>query len=124
MAETEQKYNISMNSINLMNVPLEHRLFCFTNYNAFATVVDNDGGQNYIDLPRLEPIFAISLEEAKHKLAVMLDVDISLMNEWELVGEEDGFCPSLSIGYKVGAMVAGYSFDVYTTVNTIHLLED
>jgi hypothetical protein len=113
-----------MNSINLMNVPSERRLFCLTNYNAFATVVDNGGDQNYIDLPRLEPIFAVSLEEAKHKLAVMLDVDISLMTEWELVGEEDGFCPSISIGYKVGAMEAGYSFDVYTTVNTIHLLED
>ncbi|MBQ2922662.1 MAG: hypothetical protein IJE60_06170 [Tyzzerella sp.] len=46
------------------------------------------------------------------------------MSEWELVGEEDGFCPSICIGYKVGAMEAGYSFDVYTTVNTIHLLED
>jgi hypothetical protein len=45
------------------------------------------------------------------------------MTEWELVGEEDGFCPSLSIGYKVGPMVVGYSFDVYTTVNTIHLLD-
>ena len=113
-----------MNNINMLNVPSENRCFCLTNYNAFAEVVDKDGKRNFIDLPRLEPIFAISLEAAKHSLANTLGVDISLMTEWELVGEEDGFCPSICIGYKVGAMEAGYSFDVYTTVNTIHLLED
>lgn len=113
-----------MNNINMLNVPSDHRLFCLTNYNAVAKVVDNDDNRNFIDLPLLEPIFAISLEAAKHSLAATLGVDISLMSEWELVGEEDGFCPSLSIGYKVGAIEAGYSFDVYTTVNTIHLLED
>lgn len=113
-----------MNSINLMNVPSKCRLFCLTNYNAFATAVGKDGERIYIDLPQLKPIFAVSLDEAKRELAEMLDVDISLMTEWELVGEEDGFCPSISIGYKVGTMEAGYSFDVYTTVNTIHLLED
>jgi len=113
-----------MNNINMLNVPSDCRSFCLINYNAFAEVVDKDGKHNYIDLPRLEPIFAISLEAAKHLLASALNVDISAMTEWELVGVEDGFCPSISIGYKVGAMEAGYSFDVYTTVNTIHLLED
>lgn len=112
-----------MNNINMLNVPSESRWFCFTNYNAFAEVVDKEGDRIFIDLPMLKPIFANSLEKAKRELADMLDIDINLMTEWELVGEEDGFCPSLSIGYKVGAMVAGYSFDVYTTVNTIHLLD-
>lgn len=108
----------------MLNVPSENRCFCLTNYNAFAEVVDKDGKRNFIDLPQLKPIFAPSLKEAKHELAKVLKVNINLMGEWELVGEENGFCPSLSIGYKVGAMEAGYSFDVYTTVNTIHLLED
>ena len=113
-----------MNSINLMNVPSKNRLFCLVNYNAFAEVVDKDGKRNFIDLPLLKPIFADSLGKAKQELAEMLKVDINLMSEWDLVGEEDGFCPSICIGYKLGAMEAGYSFDVYTTVNTIHLLED
>lgn len=108
----------------MLNVPSDCRCFCLTNYNAFAEVVDKDGKHNCIDLPRLKPIFAISLEAAKHSLANALNVDISAMTEWELVGEENGFCPSICIGYKVGAMEVGYSFDVYTTVNTIHLLED
>ncbi len=108
----------------MLNVPSDCRSFCLTNYNAYAEVVDKDGKRNFIDLPCLEPIFAISLEAAKHSLAKALNVDISLMSEWELVGEENGFCPSICIGYKVGAIEAGYSFDVYTTVNTIHLLED
>jgi hypothetical protein len=113
-----------MNNINMLNVPADCRCFCLTNYNAFAEVVDNEGKRNFIDLPKLQPIFATSLDKAKRELAKMLKVDINLLTEWELVGEEDGFCPSLSICYKVGAMEAGYSFDVYTTVNTIHLLED
>lgn len=108
----------------MLNVPSDCRCFCLTNYNAFAEVVDKDGKRNFIDLPQLKPIFAPSLKEAKHELARVLKVDINLMSEWELVGEENGFCPSICIGYKVGAMEAGYSFDVYTTVNTIHLLED
>jgi hypothetical protein len=112
-----------MNNINMLNVPSECRCFCLTNYNAFAEVKDKDGDRVFIDLPALKPIFATSLEQAKQEVADALDIDINLMTEWELVGEEDGFCPSLSIGYKVGAMVAGYSFDVYTTVNTIHLLD-
>ena len=113
-----------MNSINLMNVPSDCRIFCLVNYNAFAEVVDKDGKHNYIDLPVLKPIFATCLEHARQEVADALNIDINLLTEWELVGEEDGFCPSLSIGYKAGAMDAGYSFDVYTTVNTIHLLED
>lgn len=113
-----------MNNINMLNVPSENRCFCLINYNAFAEVVDKDGKRNFIDLPQLKPIFATSLERAKRELAEMLNVDINLMTEWELVGEEDGFCPSICIGYKAGALEAGYSFDVYTTVNTIHLLAD
>lgn len=108
----------------MLNVPSENRLFCLVNYNALTEVKDKDGNYNFIDLPLLKPIFATSLEEAKRELAEVLKVDINLMTEWELVGEDNGFCPSLSIGYKVGPIVAGYSFDVYTTVNTIHLLED
>ena len=111
-----------MNNINLMNVPAENRCFCLTNYNAFAEVTDKDGKRNFIDLPQLKPIFAKTLEEARLELAVMLNVDFRFMSEWECVGEEDGFCPSICIGYKLGAFEAGYSFDVYTTVNTLHLV--
>lgn len=108
----------------MLNVPSDCRRFCLINYNAFAEVVDKNGKRNYIDLPQLKSIFAVSLEDAKRELAKELNIDINLITEWELVGEDDGFCPSLCIGYKVGAMEAGYSFDVFTTVNTIHLLED
>lgn len=107
----------------MLNVPANCRCFCLTNYNASAEVVDNNGNYNYTDLPLLKPIFATSLEEAKRELAEILKVDINLMTEWELVGEDNGFCPSLSIGYKAGAMEAGYSFDIYTTVNALYLLE-
>lgn len=111
-----------MNNINLMNVPAECRCFCLTNYHAYSEVTDKDGKRNFIDLPKLEPIFAVSLERAKRELAERLNVDLSLMSEWECVGEEDGFCPSICIGYKAGAFEAGYSFDVYTTVNTLYLV--
>lgn len=112
-----------MNNIEMLNVPSDCRFFCLINYNAFAEVVDKDGKRNFIDLPQLKPIFAPSLKAAKLQLAEMLKVDISDMTKWESFGDEDGFCPSLCIGYKVGALEANYSFDVYTTVNTIHLLE-
>ena len=113
-----------MNSINLMNVPSKNRLFCLTNYNAFAEVADKNGNRKFIDLPLLAPIFARSLEEAKEELAKRIEIPLSALSEWECVGEEDGFCPSICTGYKFGAIEAGYSFDVYTTVNTIHLLEN
>jgi hypothetical protein len=112
-----------MNDINLMNVPADERIFCLTNYRAVSEVVDKDGKSNYIDLPRLEPIFAKSLKEAKSKLAEMVGVNPDLFNEWQTVGEEDGFTPSICTGYKVGASFsAGYHFDVYTTVNTLYLV--
>ena len=111
-----------MNDINLMNVPAENRSFCLVNYNAYSEVEDREGKRNFVDLPLLKPIFAKTLEEARLELAVMLNVDFRFMSEWECVGEEDGFCPSICIGYKLGAFEAGYSFDVYTTVNTLHLV--
>ena len=106
----------------MLNVPAENRCFCLVNYHAYSEVTDKDGKRNFIDLPKLEPIFARSLEEAKRELATRLNVDRRFMSEWECVGEEDGFCPSICIGYKFGAFEAGYSFDVYTTVNTLHLV--
>ena len=111
-----------MNNINMLNVPAENRCFCLVNYNAFSEVTDRDGKRNFVDLPLLQPIFARSLEEAKRELAARLNVDLRFMSEWECVGEEDGFCPSICTGYKFGAIEAGYSFDVYTTVNTLHLV--
>lgn len=111
-----------MNNINILNVPADCRCFCLTNYNAFAEVADINGNRKFIDLPKLEPIFARSLEEAKEELARRINVPLSALVEWECVGEEDGFCPSICTGYKFGAFEAGYSFDVYTTVNTLHLV--
>ena len=112
-----------MNYNNLMNVPADERIFCLTNYRAISEVVDKDGKSNYIDLPRLEPIYAKSLTEAKCKLAEMVGVNPDLLREWQIVGEEDGFTPSICIGYSVGASFsASYHFDVYATVNALHLV--
>lgn len=111
-----------MNNINLMNVPAECRCFCLVNYHAYSEVTDKDGKRNFIDLPELKPIFATSMEDAKRELAAMINVDLRFMSEWECVGEEDDFCPSICIGYKFGAIEVGYSFDVFTTVNTLHLV--
>lgn len=111
-----------MNDINMLNVPSECRCFCLVNYNAYSEVEDREGKRNFVDLPLLRPIFAVSLEDAKRELAEILNVDLRFLSEWETVGEEGGFCPSLCIGYKFGAFEAGYSFDVFTTVNTLHLV--
>lgn len=111
-----------MNDINMLNVPSECRCFCLVNYNAYSEVEDREGKRNFVDLPLLRPIFAVSLEDAKRELAEILKVNINFLSEWETVGEEDGFCPSICIGYKFGAFEAGYSFDVYTTVNTLYLV--
>jgi hypothetical protein len=111
-----------MNNINMLNVPSNCRSFCLVNYNADSEVTDCNGKRNFVDLPLLEPIFARSLEEAKEELAKRINVPVSALSEWECVGEEDGFCPSICTGYKFGAFEAGYSFDVYTTVNTLHLV--
>lgn len=111
-----------MNNINMLNVPSDCRCFCLVNYNAYSEVEDREGKRNFVDLPLLKPIFAKTLAEAKRELAAILNVDARLLSEWECVGEEDGFCPSICTGYKVGAFEAGYSFDVYTTVNSLHLV--
>jgi hypothetical protein len=111
-----------MNDINLMNVPSDRRYFCLVNYNAYSEVEDREGKRNFVDLPLLQPIFACSLEEAKKMLAKRINVPVSALSEWECVGEEGDFCPSICTGYKFGAIEAGYSFDVYTTVNTLHLV--
>lgn len=112
-----------MNYNNLMNVPADERIFCLTNYRAISEVVDKDGKSNYIDLPHLEHIYAKSLQEAKSKLAEMVGVNPDLLREWQIVGEEDGFTPSICIGYSAGtSFSASYHFDVYATVNALHLV--
>jgi hypothetical protein len=113
-----------MNNINMLNVPADCRLFCLVNYNAFATIVDKDGKETYVDLPIIEkPIIVKSLAEAKKELAEFWKVPVDLVDDFVDDGEEDGFCPSMATGFKTALMEAGYSFDVYTTVNTLHLLE-
>ena len=113
-----------MNNINLMNVPSDCRLFCLVNYNAFGSMLTDSGTIMHSSLPQLDkPIIAPTLEDAKKQLAKRLGISADMLNPWEDVGEEDGFCPSLAIGYKTATMEAGYSFDVYTTVNTLHLLD-
>lgn len=111
-----------MNSINLMNVPSDCRVFCLVNYNAYSEVEDREGKRNFVGLPLLEPILAPSMKWAKEELAKRINVPVSALCDWECVGEEGNFCPSICIGYKFGAIEAGYSFDVYTTVNTLHLV--
>lgn len=111
-----------MNNLTLHTVPADSRFYCLINYNAFSSVEDKDGKSHYIDLPRLNPIFASTLEEAKMKLAEILGVNENILGEWDVIGDEDGFAPSICIGYEVGPHSAGYSFDVYTTVNTLALV--
>lgn len=111
-----------MNNINLMNVPAENRCFCLTNWRACAKVTHKGEKRYFAELPKLEPIFAKTLEEAKRELAAMLNVGLRLMSEWEVVDEKDSFCPSICICYKAGAIEVGYSFFVYTTVNTLYLV--
>jgi hypothetical protein len=111
-----------MNDLNYLNVPAEGQGFCLRNYHAYSEVEDHEGKRNFVDLAMLQPIFAKTLEEAKRELATILKVDLRLLSEWECVGEEGGYCPSLCIGYKVGPFEAGYSFDVYAAVNTLYLV--
>lgn len=114
-----------MNNINLMSIPSENRLFCFVNYNAFAEMKDKHGCTHYADLELLkEPVIASSLDAAKEKLAKIFKVPVETMTQWEVIGEDNGFAPSLNIGFNTALMTAGFSFDVYTTVNTLALLED
>lgn len=111
-----------MTTNNLFNVPTKSSLFCLVNYSVCASVLNGDE-RIYFDLaPINEPIIARSLEEAKTILAKKLNVDVNLLSEWDLVGEEDEFSPSICIGYNAGAFGAGYSFDVYKTINTYHLV--
>jgi hypothetical protein len=113
-----------MNSINLLNVPSDCRLFCLVNYNAFGSMLTESGTYMHSSLPQLEkPIIASNLAEARKLLAKRLGISADMLSQWEEVGEDDGFTPSLSIGYKTATMEAGYSFDVYTTVNALYLLE-
>lgn len=111
-----------MDNITLHSVPFDSRFYCLSNYNAFTSVKDKDGKSHYIDLPRLDPIYAPTLEQAKTKLAEMLGINESILGEWDVIGDEDGFSPSICIGYTVGPHCAGYSFDVYVTVNTLALV--
>lgn len=114
-----------MNNIDMLNVPSDCRLFCLVNYNAFATIANKDGKETYVDLPLIEkPIIVKTLAEAKEKLAKIWNLSsVNLVDDFEEVGEEDGFCPSVATGFKTSVMEAGYSFDVYTTVNTLYLQE-
>lgn len=113
-----------MNSINLMNVPSDSRLLCLVNYNAFGSMLTESGTYMHCSLPQLDkPIIASNLDEALKLLAKRLGISVDMLSPWEDVGEEDGFTPSLATGYKTATMEAGYSFDVYTTVNALHLLE-
>ena len=84
----------------MLNVPSDCRLFCLVNYNAFATIVNKDGKETYVDLPNIEkPIIVKTLAEAKEKLAKIWNVPVELVDDFEEVGEEDGFCPSVATGF-------------------------
>lgn len=112
-----------MNNINMLNVPADCRLFCLVNYNAFGSMLTENGTHMHCALPQLEkPIIAPTLDEALKLLAKRLGISVDMLSPWEDIGEEDGFTPSLATGYKTATMEAGYSFDVYTTVNTLYLV--
>jgi hypothetical protein len=112
-----------MNNINMLNVPADCRRFCLVNDNAFGSMLTESGTYMHCALPQLEkPIIASNLDEARKLLAKRLEISVDMLSEWQDVGEEDGFTSSLGIGYKTATMEAGYSFDVYTTVNTLHLI--
>ncbi len=108
------------------NIPADRNILCLVNYNANAV---NSWSKECIDsYPLLnEPIFGRNLDEIKSILANKFNLPLENLTEWEVIGDEDGFAPSICIELRnilcgeihVDAL---YSFDVYTTVNTLNLV--
>lgn len=108
------------------NIPADCNILCLVNYNVSAHIPN--GGERIKSYPLLnKPLFGRNLDEVKSNLASMFNLPLENLSEWDIVGDEDGFAPSIYI--EVRGILCGeihvdvlYSFDVYTTVNTLNLL--
>jgi hypothetical protein len=107
-------------------IPADRNILCLVNYNANAV---NSRTKECIDsYPLLnKPLFGRNLDEIKSALASMFNLPLENLSDWDVIGDEDGFAPSICIelrGILCGEICvdALYSFDVYTTVNTLNLL--
>ena len=108
------------------DIPADRNILCLVNYNANAV---NSSSKECIDSYPLvnEPLFGRNLDEIKSILANKFNLPLENLTEWDVIGDEDGFAPSICIelrGILCGEIHvdALYSFDVYTTVNTLNLL--
>lgn len=108
------------------DIPADRNFFCFVNYNVSACIPN--GGERIKSYPLLnKPLFGRNLDEVKSQLANMFNLPLENLSDWDVVGDEDGFAPSMYI--ELRSILCGeihvdavYSFDVYTTVNTLNLL--
>ena len=108
------------------DIPADRNILCLVNYNANAV---NSSSKECIDSYPLvnEPLFGRNLDEIKSILAHKFNLPLENLSDWDIIGDEDGFAPSICIELRnilcgeihVDAL---YSFDVYTTVNTLNLL--
>lgn len=108
------------------DIPADRNIFCLINYNADA--FNSRTGERINSYPLLnKPLFGRNLDEVKSQLANMFNLPLENLSDWDVVGDEDGFAPSIYI--ELRSILCGeihvdviYSFDVYTTVNTLNLL--
>ena len=117
-------------SANLIkNIPADCKLFCLLNYNVhnFVSATGEALPDEFNSLLK-EPIIARSLAEAKQHLANKFNLPLENLTDWEVIGDlDENFAPSIYIVLKnilcgEEYIDACYSFDVYTTVNTLELL--
>jgi hypothetical protein len=107
-----------MNNDLTSNIPSNNKILALFCYN--AEVVNGETMKETSFYP--VPVFAKNLEEAKNIMSEVLDIPVSHFGKWEVIGDEDGFAPSIYIEIEDEGSVIIYSFDVFTTVNTLHLV--
>lgn len=108
------------------NIPADCNILCLVNYNVSA--VNSRTGESINQYPLLnKPLFGRNLDEVKSQLANMFNLPLENFSDWSVIGDEDDFAPSICI--ELRDILCGeihvdvlYSFDVYTTVNTLNLL--
>ncbi|MBR2506520.1 MAG: hypothetical protein IKB70_06315 [Bacilli bacterium] len=108
------------------DIPADCNLFCLVNYNVSAA--NSKTGECIDSYPLLnKPLFGRNLDEVKSQLANMFNLPLENLSKWDVIGDDDNFAPSICVelrGILCGEIHvdALYSFDVYTTVNTLNLL--